>query len=159
MKKLRYLKYNYFSLDEKVVQGRTAGNNVVIYAVPEVLTNAQAQTLIKAIEQDQKLSEVVRNPAVKSGTPEWNEFWTQLSAAPGVQDILAAHGAENLSRYRISRSTNTSDLEGMESYDVKAQADKRPVLPSFQAHWEDSGFGRTGAISKETPVKGKDAPR
>lgn len=152
------LKYNYISLNEKVLPGKTAKGNPVTYAVPDVLTDLEARALIKAIESNNKLAEIVRKPEIRSGTPEWNQFWTMLSQVPGMDAIIAAHGEEELRRYRISRSTHTGDIPDMELFDQDAKVDKRPSLPSFQGHWKDKESFRSGAAPKEGELKAKNQP-
>lgn len=154
--KAKYLKYNYFSLQEQVLQGNTIKNQPVIYAVPDILTKPEAEVLIDTIEKDLKLAEIVRNPNIRSGTPEWDNLWTALSAYPAIQSMVATHGAENLRRYRISRTLYTKERPEMEEFDAKLKADKRPSLPSFQEHWKDYAAGRSGTNTKEPPQKGKD---
>lgn len=152
------LKYNYISLNEKVLPGKTAKGYPVTYAVPDVLTDLEARALIQAIEGNDKLAEIVRKPEIRSGTPEWNRFWDMLSQVPGMDKILAAHGAEELRRYRISRSIHSGDIPDMELFDQDAKVDKRPSLPSFQGHWKDKETIRSGAATKEVQPKGKNQP-
>jgi hypothetical protein len=152
----KYLKYNYYSLQEKVLQGNTAKGQPVIYAVPDILTDTEAEVLIDTIEQNAKLAEIVRNPKIRSGTPEWASFWAALSAVPAIKAMEKAHGAANLHRYRISRTLYTTERPEMEDFDAKLKADNRPSLPSFQDHWEDYAAGREGAVTRQDPRKGKD---
>ena len=159
--KAKFIKYNHYSpndkfLNEKVLQGNTVENFPVIYAVPDVLTDTEAEVLIDTIEKDLKLADVVRDSKIRSGTPQWDAFWTALSAYPAIQAMEAAHGAENLRRYRISRTRYPKERPEMEDFDAKLKADKRPSLPSFEEHWKDYAAGRSGANFQEPPEKGKD---
>ena len=154
--KTKQLKYNYYSLQEQVLQGNTPSNKPVIYAVPDILSKAEAGILVDTIEKNSKLAEIIRNPHIRSGTPEWDNLWAALSEYPAIQAMIVAHGADNLRRYRISRTLYTKERPEMEEFDAKLKADKRPSLPSFQEHRKDYAAGRSGTNTKQTPQKGKD---
>lgn len=186
-KKINYKYYHYNILTEKVMQGRSAGGNVVIYALPDVFDGegqptVDASTLIQAIETYQndgkfELLEILRKAEVASGTPEWKRFWDILYQIPKARAVVDKYGGrEALSRYRISRTNQAAALTSMEIYDAKMKEDKSPSLPSFQEYWESDIHGRAGAgtkqvqqkgkeqqqnsgtVTKQVPVKGKDQP-
>lgn len=165
--KIKFIRYNHTSLNQKtlnqkilseqVLRGLTASKKrFVYYAVPDGLTEVEAELIIDAIENNPTLLNIVANAQIRSGTPEWSNFWDILSKSPGIAKIESTHGADELRRYRISRTINLGDKSEMEDFDAKLKQDGRPSLPSFQEYWSDDLSGRSGATTKQTPIQGKD---
>ena len=145
--------YKYFTiLNEKVVGGVTAAGNSVLYAIPTIPDDDkdnQARAIIKAIEGDGTLKRIVTTFAVKSGTPEWEQFLQQLMTNPEVSEIVRSN-LDMFRRYRISRTTNGADEDNMKVYDQEYEASRaKTSFPSFQHHWEDSQFHRAGGSPRD----------